>query len=150
MRDAAPVRRRRRVRLADIPFAAKLVLILVLPLAGLLTLAGVTASVYAGQTGRVGDLRGAVAAGAEAGRVADGLQRERLAAARMLSGADARDAFAAEAARTDAAVARLRAPLPQASAEIVAGLDGLAVLRARAPPANPTRPGRCCCSGTGS
>jgi hypothetical protein len=64
VRDAAPVRRRRRVTLADIPVAAKLALILVLPLAGLLALAGFTASVYAGQSGRIGDLRGATLASA--------------------------------------------------------------------------------------
>ncbi|MEV4514297.1 sensor histidine kinase [Dactylosporangium sp. NPDC049525] len=132
--------------LADIPVAAKLAIILVLPLAAVLALTGVAASGYAAQSGRIGDLRGAVAAGAEAGRVADGLQRERLAIARLLSGAGdgALDAFAAEAARTDAAVARFRALLPRAGGApgIVAGLDGLAVLRARAAAREPDAPGQ--------
>lgn len=144
--DAAPVRRRRRVTFADIPVVAKLALVLVLPLAGLFALTGLTASVYAGQTGRIGDLRAAVAAAAEAGRVTDGLQRERLAIARLLNGAgdSARDAFAAEAARTDLAVARLRVLLAQVEGApgVTAGLDGLAVLRARAAAREPDAPGQ--------
>ncbi|MEV0129482.1 nitrate- and nitrite sensing domain-containing protein [Dactylosporangium sp. NPDC050688] len=146
MRDAAPVRRRRRVTLADVPVAAKIALVLVLPLAGLLGLAGVAVTVYTGQDGRIGDLRGAVAAGAEAGRVADGLQRERLAIARLLSGGGdgARDAFAAEAARTDAAVTALRSRLARVGGgdDLDAGLDGLAVLRARAAAREPDAPGQ--------
>jgi signal transduction histidine kinase len=132
------------VTLADIPVAAKLALVLVLPLAALLPLAGVAAAVYAGQSGRIGDLRGAVAAGAEAGRVTDGLQRERLTAARLLSGAgnDARDVFAADTARTDAAVARFRALLPRAAPGLAADLDGLAGLRARAAAREPGVPGQ--------
>lgn len=146
MRDAAPVRRRRRVTLADVPVAAKIALVLFLPLAGLLGLAGVAASIYAGQGGRGGDLRGAVAAGAEAGRVADGLQRERLAIARLLSGGGdgARDAFAAEAARTDTAVTALRGRLARigGAGALAAGLDGLAALRTRAAAREPDAPGQ--------
>ncbi|MDG6108955.1 sensor histidine kinase [Dactylosporangium aurantiacum] len=136
--------------LADVPVVAKIALVLILPLAGLLGLAGVATSAYAEQVGRIGDLRGAVAAAAQAGRVADGLQRERLAIARLLSGggAAARDAFAAEAARTDAAVTVLRDRLARfdgagdPGARVVAGLDGLAVLRARAAASEPDAPGQ--------
>ncbi|MFF5232266.1 nitrate- and nitrite sensing domain-containing protein [Dactylosporangium sp. NPDC000521] len=132
VRDAAPVRRRyrflfRRLAFADISVAAKLVLVLLLPLSALLGLAGVTASVYAG---RSGDVRGAVAsavsASAEAGRVVDGLQRERLALARSTPAGDGGDP-----ARTDAAVARFRAASAGVPGAAVA-LDGLAALRARA------------------
>ncbi|MFC4046646.1 nitrate- and nitrite sensing domain-containing protein [Dactylosporangium siamense] len=137
MADAAPVRRRWRVTIADIPVAGKLALVLILPLAGLLGLAGVAASGYAAQSGRIGDLRAAVAAGAQAGLVTDGLQRERLALARLHGRDDARDAFATEAAGTDAAVARFRAAAAHvdggaALARAVDGLDGLDLLRARA------------------
>ncbi|MET7423361.1 nitrate- and nitrite sensing domain-containing protein [Dactylosporangium sp. NPDC005555] len=148
MRDAAPVRRRRKVTFADVPVAAKLALILVLPLAGLLGLAGVAASVYADRSGRAGDLRGAVSAAAEAGRVADGLQRERLAAARLLSGAASGAAlaasftasFTASFAGTDAAVVRLRAS--GAALGAVGNLDGLALLRARVAAREPDEPGQ--------
>ncbi|MET7392158.1 nitrate- and nitrite sensing domain-containing protein [Dactylosporangium sp. NPDC005572] len=91
--------RRRRLRLADLPVVAKLGLVLVVPLLGLLVLTGyaVSAAVAAGP----GDLRGVTAVAGEAGHVADGLQRERLA---LAQGAPT----AAEAALTDAAVERFR------------------------------------------
>ncbi|MEV0563439.1 nitrate- and nitrite sensing domain-containing protein [Dactylosporangium sp. NPDC050588] len=133
MRDAAPVRRRHRffvrgVAFADIPVAAKLVLVLLLPLLALIGLAGVTVAVYADRAGDVkGAVASAVAASAEAGRVVDGLQRERLALA-----GTARPTPAGDPARTDAAAARFRAVA--AGVPGAAGaLDGLDALRARAP-----------------
>ncbi|MEV4138026.1 ATP-binding protein [Dactylosporangium sp. NPDC049742] len=137
MRDAAPVRRRHRffvrgVAFADIPVAAKLVLVLLLPLLALLGLAGVTVAVYADRTGDVrGAVASAVSASAEAGHVVDGLQRERLALADPARPMPA----AGDPARTDAAAARFRAV--SAGVPGAAGaLDGLDALRARAPQAS--------------
>jgi signal transduction histidine kinase len=134
---AAPVRRRRRLRLADVPVGAKLGVILVVPLLALVGLTAVGLSVYAAQVGRVGDLRAHIVAGADVGALIDGLQRERLAAARLLTqpakppGAPAgptnqsaepaavissRAAYLAQALRTDQAIHRYRGRYPAAAA----------------------------------
>ncbi|GAA0745029.1 sensor histidine kinase [Dactylosporangium roseum] len=99
-----PVRRRRGVRLADLPVAGKLGLVLLVPLLGLLGLIGVAAAVAADRAGRAGDLRGVTAAAAAAERVTDGLQKERfLAAARSAASGTAATAIPGTAASGDPA-----------------------------------------------
>ncbi|WP_238014045.1 nitrate- and nitrite sensing domain-containing protein [Dactylosporangium sp. AC04546] len=129
--------RRRRLRLADLPVVAKLGLILVVPLLGLLVLTGyaVSAAIAAGP----GDLRGVTAVAAEAGHVADGLQRERLA---LAQGAPT----VAEAAVTDAAIERFRERVARLDAGDAAGpplrkiLDALIALRATPVTQGPLQP----------
>ncbi|GGM14203.1 nitrate- and nitrite sensing domain-containing protein [Dactylosporangium sucinum] len=129
--------RRRRLRLADLPVVAKLGLILVVPLLGLLALTGyaVSAAVTAGP----GDLRAVAAVAAEAGHVADGLQRERLA---LASGGPA----GSEASATDAAVERFRGRVARLDPDDPAGpplrrvLDALTALRATPVTQGPLQP----------
>src|SRR5690349_16520599 len=115
-------------RLADLPVAAKVGLVLLVPLLALVTLAGLAARGYA----QAGDLRTAAALGSAADRAAGALGRERYAALVLLDGlgGDARAGFAARAAATDDAIRSLRG-FPDA-AGLAAELDALPALRAQA------------------
>ncbi|GAA2354611.1 sensor histidine kinase [Dactylosporangium salmoneum] len=121
----------------DRPVAVKIGLALLVPLLGLLGLAGVGAHAYAGEGRTVRDLRVAIAAGIAADRAAGELSEERRAAAELLlTGTDAdRAALDEQAAATDTAVLALRAaagPAGLLAPELSAGLDDLRPLRARA------------------
>ncbi|MEV8512625.1 ATP-binding protein [Dactylosporangium sp. NPDC051484] len=138
MIDPALVHRR---RLADRPVGAKVGLVLLIPLLGLLGLAGVVAYGYGRQDELTGDLRAAVAAGVAADRAAAELSGERYAAAGLLlSGTDldqhtARIALDVRAAGADPAVRALRTKAARAgllTPALSTGLDRLGSLRAGA------------------
>src|SRR5690242_16617116 len=126
-----PEGRRSRLRLAELPVGARLGLLLAVPL---LALAGLAAVVLAPTSGP-----GVRLAGAATDGLLDGLQRERLAAARRFAdGSDtARTGYLARAALTDHVLERYRsraADLPDAGglrARIGGALDALPTLRAR-------------------
>ncbi|MEU7871957.1 sensor histidine kinase [Dactylosporangium sp. NPDC049140] len=119
--DAAPARR---------PSGPRLATVLLLPLLGLLALAGVAAYLYTGPSGRMDDPRAAVTAGTAADRAATELSRERLAALNLLvTGSDqARAAYTAQTGATDAVLPRppegladLRGRVSAATQEVAAG-----------------------------
>src|SRR5262245_51626323 len=126
-----PVAGRARLRLSELPVGARLGLVLAVPL---LALAGLTAVVLAPTTGSADRLAGAATDG-----LLDGLQRERLAAARRFAnGSDAaRTGYLAQAAQTEQALERYRGQLAQGPtagglrARIGGALDALPTLRAR-------------------
>ncbi|WP_432987787.1 ATP-binding protein [Dactylosporangium sp. CA-233914] len=128
--DAAPSRRPR------------FLLALLLPVAGLLALAGVAAYAYAGQNGRLADPRPAIAAGVAADTAATALGAERYAAARvLLSGTgEAKVALQEKIAAADPALRDLRARAAAAgllTPALVAELDALGDLRTRAAAGSP-------------
>src|SRR5689334_17147964 len=126
-----PVGGRGRLRLADLPVGARLGLLLAVPL---LALTGFAAFVLAPTSGPSVRLAGSATDG-----LLDGLQRERLAAARRFSdGSDtARTGYLARAAQTDQVLQRYRdraGDLPAGGglrARIGGALDALPTLRAR-------------------
>ncbi|MEU8154690.1 nitrate- and nitrite sensing domain-containing protein [Micromonospora sp. NPDC048986] len=116
-------------------------LIVVAPLVAVIGFAGLALTESARQTARASDLQILAQVGAEAGDLAYRLQRERIAAADLLTYArpEQQDAFGAEMAATDDAVARYRGQRDRLSTDdgtgsallrrIDAALDGLAPLR---------------------
>ncbi|MEU8015611.1 nitrate- and nitrite sensing domain-containing protein [Micromonospora parva] len=116
-------------------------LIVAAPLIAVIGFAGLALTESARQTARASDLQLLTQVGAEAGDLAHRLQRERIAAADLLTYArpEQQDAFVAEVAATDEAVARYRAQRGRLSADndanpelmrrIDAALNGLAALR---------------------
>ncbi|WP_433111470.1 nitrate- and nitrite sensing domain-containing protein [Micromonospora sp. CA-246542] len=119
--------------------AGRMRLIVAAPLVAVIGFAGLALTESARQTSRASDLEVLARLGAEAGDLAYRLQRERVAAADLLTNAAAeqQDAFGAEMAATDASVTRYRrqrdrvptdanAPLLR---RVDAALDGLAPLR---------------------
>ena len=116
-------------------------LIVAAPLVAVIGFAGLALTESARQTARASDLRILAQVGAEAGDLAYRLQRERIAAADLLTYArpEQQDAFGAEMTATDDAVARYREQRDRLSADndanqallrhIDAALDGLAPLR---------------------
>ncbi|MEU7679648.1 hypothetical protein AB0C42_33085, partial [Micromonospora taraxaci] len=86
-------------------------LIVAAPLVAVIGFAGLALTESARQTARASDLRILAQVGAEAGDLAYRLQRERIAAADLLTyGApEQQDAFSAEMTATDDAVSRYRA-----------------------------------------
>ncbi|MET8551239.1 sensor histidine kinase [Micromonospora zamorensis] len=85
-------------------------LIVAAPLVAVIGFAGLALTESARQTARASDLRVLAQVGAEAGDLAYRLQRERIAAADLLTygGPEQQDAFGAEMAATDDAVTRYR------------------------------------------
>ncbi|MET7950399.1 nitrate- and nitrite sensing domain-containing protein [Micromonospora sp. NPDC005324] len=116
-------------------------LIVAAPLVAVIGFAGLALTESARQTARASDLQILAQVGAEAGDLAYRLQRERIAAADLLTYArpEQQDAFGAEMAATDDAVARYRGQRDRLSTDngtssallrrIDAALDGLAPLR---------------------
>ncbi|MGC4868349.1 nitrate- and nitrite sensing domain-containing protein [Micromonospora sp. DT53] len=116
-------------------------LIVAAPLVAVIGFAGLALTESARQTARASDLQILAQVGAEAGDLAYRLQRERIAAADLLTYArpEQQDAFGAEMAATDDAVARYREQRDRLSTDndatpsllrrIDAALDGLAPLR---------------------
>ncbi|MGC5323329.1 nitrate- and nitrite sensing domain-containing protein [Micromonospora arida] len=116
-------------------------LIVAAPLVAVIGFAGLALTESARQTARASDLRILAQVGAEAGDLAYRLQRERIAAADLLTYArpEQQDAFGVEIAATDEAVARYRGQRDRLSTDngtssallrrIDAALDGLAPLR---------------------
>ncbi|MEU8115702.1 nitrate- and nitrite sensing domain-containing protein [Micromonospora sp. NPDC048947] len=116
-------------------------LIVVAPLVAVIGFAGLALTESARQTARASDLQILAQVGAEAGDLAYRLQRERIAAADLLTYArpEQQDAFGAEMAATDDAVARYRGQRDRLSTDngagsallrrIDAALNGLAPLR---------------------
>ncbi|MET8232825.1 nitrate- and nitrite sensing domain-containing protein [Micromonospora sp. NPDC005298] len=116
-------------------------LIVAAPLVAVIGFASLALTESAQQTGRADDLRTLAQVGAEAGDLAYRLQRERIAAADLLTYAapEQQDAFAVEMAATDDAAARYRRQRDRLPADadanrsllrrIDAALDGLAPLR---------------------
>ncbi|WP_433058232.1 ATP-binding protein [Dactylosporangium sp. CS-033363] len=99
--DAAPAGRASGPRLATV---------LLLPLLGLLAVAGLAAYLYAGPGGRMDDPRAGVATGVAADRAATELSNERLAALNLLlTGSEpARSAFTAQTQASDSVLSKLR------------------------------------------
>ncbi|WP_406080819.1 nitrate- and nitrite sensing domain-containing protein [Micromonospora sp. NBC_00858] len=116
-------------------------LIVAAPLVAVIGFAGLALTESARQTSRASDLEVLARLGSEAGDLAYRLQRERIAAADLLTYAapEQQDAFSAEMAATDAAAARYRRQRDRVPADadtsrallgrIDAALDGLAPLR---------------------
>ncbi|WP_410818833.1 nitrate- and nitrite sensing domain-containing protein [Micromonospora sp. 050-3] len=116
-------------------------LIVAAPLVAVIGFAGLALTESARQTARASDLQILAQVGAEAGDLAYRLQRERIAAADLLTYArpEQQDAFGAEMAATDDAVARYRGQRDRLSTDngtssallrrIDGALDGLAPLR---------------------
>lgn len=116
-------------------------LIVAAPLVAVIGFAGLALTESARQTARASDLRVLAQVGAEAGDLAYRLQRERIAAADLLTygGPEQQDAFGAEMATTDDAVTRYRRQRDRLSADaeanrallrrIDAALGSLAPLR---------------------
>ncbi|MET8089224.1 nitrate- and nitrite sensing domain-containing protein [Micromonospora sp. NPDC005220] len=116
-------------------------LIVAAPLVAVIGFAGLALTESARQTARASDLQILAQVGAEAGDLAYRLQRERIAAADLLTYArpEQQDAFGAEISATDDAVASYRGQRDRLSTDedanpallrrIDAALDGLAPLR---------------------
>ncbi|MCG5443196.1 nitrate- and nitrite sensing domain-containing protein [Micromonospora sp. NIE79] len=116
-------------------------LIVAAPLVAVIGFAGLALTESARQTSRASDLQILAQVGAEAGDLAYRLQRERIAAADLLTYArpEQQDTFGAEMAASDDAVARYRGQRDRLSTDngtssallrrIDAALDGLAPLR---------------------
>ncbi|MFF0317583.1 nitrate- and nitrite sensing domain-containing protein [Micromonospora sp. NPDC005252] len=114
-------------------------LIVAAPLVAVIGFAGLALTESARQTTRASDLEVVARLGAEAGDLAYRLQRERAAAADLLTHPDAeqQDAFGVELAATDAAVERYRRQRDKVPADanaallrrVDAALDGLPPLR---------------------
>ncbi|NYH40554.1 HAMP domain-containing protein [Micromonospora jinlongensis] len=94
-------------------------LIVAAPLVAVIGFAGLALTESARQTTRASDLRVLAQVGAEAGDLAYRLQRERIAAADLLTygGPEQQDAFGAEMAATDDAVTRYRGQRDRLSAD---------------------------------
>ncbi|MCG5469300.1 nitrate- and nitrite sensing domain-containing protein [Micromonospora sp. LAH09] len=94
-------------------------LIVAAPLVAVIGFAGLALTESARQTVRASDLRVLAQVGAEAGDLAYRLQRERIAAADLLTfgGPEQQDAFGAEMAATDDAVTRYRGQRDRLSAD---------------------------------